>query len=222
MQGFLTDSVTISLGYVAWIRYDAHMRDRMPTGSHQDIPVGDDRTDGTRQDATGAPTVAVPEAARILGVSTDAVRSRLRRGTLEGVKVAGEWHVPLAALHDTQQDAQPSPTGQRQDPAEPQQDATVERQVAQQEPDRIATVVDVAPLAGLIDDLTRRNADLAAAAAMWQTRAAHLEDQLKQLSAGEVVPQTVPKPPGSPQTHESGPRGLLDRVRRWIAHHAAS
>ncbi len=42
----------------------------------------------------------------------------------------------------------------------------------------------MAPLTTLIDDLTRRNADKSAAAAMWQTRAAHLENQLKQLSAG--------------------------------------
>jgi hypothetical protein len=182
------------------------MDDRNPTGEQQDTTVDGGRTDGTRQDATIAPTVTVPEAARILGVSTDAVRSRLRRGTLEGVKIAGEWHVSLAALHDT-----------RQDPAEPQQDATVDRQATRQEPDRIATVMDVAPLADLIDDLTRRNADLAAAAAMWQTRAAHLEDQLKQLSAGEPVPQTVPEPPGSPRSDETGPRGLLDRLRHWLS-----
>ncbi len=77
--------------------------------------------------------------------------------------------------------------------------------------------MDVAPLASLIDDLTRRNADLAATAAMWQTRAAHLEDQLKQLSAGEIVPDTASEPPGSPEMNESGPRWLLDRVRRWLS-----
>ena len=200
------------------------MSDRMPTGNQQDMTVehdSSDSPDATRQGATVAPTVTVPEAARILGVTTDAVRSRLRRRTLPGVKVAGEWHVPLAELHDTRQDArqdnQPSPTGTQQDTPDPQQDATVERQEGQQDTDRVTTVVDVAPLADLIDDLTRRNADLAAAAAMWQTRAVHLEDQLKQLSAGEIVPQTVPDPPGSPQTNETGPRGLWDRVRRWLA-----
>lgn len=193
------------------------MADRNPTGDQQDTTVEHDSPDGTRQDATVAPTVTVPEAARILGVSTDAVRSRLRRGTLLGMKVASEWHVPLSALHDTRQDAQPSPTGTQQDTPDPQQDATVERQEERREPDRIATVVDVAPLADLIDDLTRRNADLAAAAAMWQTRAAHLEDRLKQLAPGEIVSQTVPEPPGSPRSDEAGPRGLLDLLRRWLA-----
>lgn len=192
------------------------MSDRTPTGDHQDTTVESDRTDRTGQDATVAPTVTVPEAARILEVSTDAVRSRLRRGTLEGVKIAGEWHVPLRALHDTRQDTQPSPTGQRQDAADPQQDATGDRQAGQQEPDRVATVMDVAPLADLIDHLTRRNADLAAAAAMWQTRAAHLEDRLKQLTAGETPRGAVPEPPGSPQTHDTGPRGLWHKLRRRL------
>lgn len=76
------------------------MHDRMPTGDHQDTTVGCDRTDGTRLDVT----VTMPEAARMLGVSTDAVRSRLRRGTLPGVKIDGEWHVTLDAHHDTRQD----------------------------------------------------------------------------------------------------------------------
>lgn len=193
-----------------------NMTDRNPTGDQQDTTVERDSPDGTRQDATVAPTVTVPEAARILNVSTDAVRSRLRRGTLPGMKVASEWHVPLTALHDTRQGAQPSPTGAQQDTSEGQQDATVDRQEGRREADRTATVVDVAPLAGLIDDLTRRNADLAAAAAMWQTRAAHLEDRLKQLSAGEIVAQTAPESPGSPESDETSPRGLLAWLRRLL------
>jgi hypothetical protein len=174
----------------------ADMNDRTPIGDQQDATVDGDRTDGTRQDATAAPTVTVPEAARILKVSTDAVRSRLRRGTLGGVKVAGEWHVPLAALHDTRQDTQPSPTGLRQDT------------------DRITTVVDVAPLAELIDNLTRRNTDLSATAAMWQTRAAHLEDQLKQLTAGETPPTTSAEAPESPRSDDQPLQGLRTWWRR--------
>jgi hypothetical protein len=190
------------------------MSDRTPTGDQQDATVDGDRTDGTQQDATAAPTVTVPEAARILKVSTDAVRSRLRRGTLEGVKVAGEWHVPLAALHDTRQDTQPSPTGTRQDATDLRQDATVDRQAGQQDTDRIITVVDVAPLAELIDNLTRRNADLSATAVMWQTRAAHLEDQLKQLTAGTPPPTTSSEAPESPRSDDQPLQGLRAWWRR--------
>lgn len=59
------------------------------------MTVGGDHTDGTRQDATVELTVTVIEAARILGVSVDAVRSRLRRATLED-----EWHVRLTDRQD--------------------------------------------------------------------------------------------------------------------------
>jgi hypothetical protein len=43
-----------------------------------------------------------------------------------------------------------------------------------------------------IDDLwqpvlTRRNADLTTASALWHSKAAHLDEQLKQLRAGEAV-----------------------------------
>ncbi len=69
--------------------------------------------------------------------------------------------------------------------------------------------MDVAPLAALIDDLTRRNADLAA---LWQTRAAHLEDQLKQLPAGETPLTTSSEAPGSPRSNDQLLQGLQDMV----------
>jgi len=57
-------------------------------GVEQDAPVG-------RQDRT----VTVPEAARLLGKSADAIRSALRRGTLDGYRDnQGEWRIPQASL----------------------------------------------------------------------------------------------------------------------------
>jgi hypothetical protein len=154
-------------------------------------------------DATGSPaipdrqrqvtTVSVAEAAHALGISHDALRSRLRRGTLEGFKDGDEWRVVLPV--DRQ------PTGD----VPPQQAATGNE-----------TGNDLSPLVDLVERQAAELQRLAASNAMWQTRAAHLEDQLKQLSAGEPVSQTVPEPPGSTQTNETGPRGLLDRVRRWL------
>lgn len=53
--------------------------------------------------------LSVAEAAAALGVSTDAIRKRLSRGTLEGEKVDGQWHVLLPDdAPDT--DAPPSET----------------------------------------------------------------------------------------------------------------
>jgi len=85
--------------------------DRTPTDEQQDT----DRPDVTRQDAT----VGVVEAAHLLGTTTDAVRARLRRGTLQGHKVEGEWQVIV-----------PAPTVGQQDATEHRQDATVDRQDA--------------------------------------------------------------------------------------------
>jgi len=152
--------------------------DRTPTDAQQEGRQDTDRPDVTRQDAT----VGVVEAAHLLGTTTDAVRARLRRGTLQGHKVDGEWHVVV-----------PAPTVGQQDATEHQHNATVDRQDTQRSGARTPTV-DLAPLTDLIDDLTRRNADLSAAAAMWQTRAAHLENELKQLTAGTTDLDTEPEP----------------------------
>src|SRR5690242_6968830 len=47
-------------------------------------------------DPTADPTlVPIPEAAARLGVSTDAIRMRLKRGTLAGWKLDGRWGVVL-------------------------------------------------------------------------------------------------------------------------------
>ncbi len=187
------------------------MTDRTPTGEQQDPIVESDRTDGTRQDAT----VTVFEAARILGVSTDAVRSRLRRGTLKGEKIESEWHIRLSDLHGTRQDGQPSPPGPRQDATDSQQDATVDRQAGQQEPDRTPTVVDLAPLTDLIERQAQELQRLTEAATMWQMRARQFEERLQALTVGETPPETVPEPPGSPQANEIKPRGLWVRLREW-------
>ena len=55
-------------------------RDRTPTG----IRLDNDRT-----------TVTIAEAARVLGLSTDAVRKRLQRGTIAGEKIGDTWRVFL-------------------------------------------------------------------------------------------------------------------------------
>jgi hypothetical protein len=183
--------------------------DRTPTEEQQDGRQDADSPDVTRQDAT----VGVVEAAHLLGTTTDAVRARLRRGTLQGHKVEGEWQVVM-----------PAPTVGQQDTTEHQQDATADRQDTQQSGDRTPTV-DLAPLTTLIDDLTRRNADLSAAAAMWQTRAAHLENELKQLTAGETPAESLhnpgtidPEGPQMLQESDPAPTGVLAWWKRlWGA-----
>jgi len=40
--------------------------------------------------------------------------------------------------------------------------------------------------------------------------------RIEALTAGDPVSQTVSEPPGSTETRETGVRGLLVRVRRWL------
>ena len=76
-----------------------------------------------RPDATGPdrttdrqPTYSVAEMATMLGVSTDAVRARINRGTLEGEKIAGVWRVRPPgdlSLQEVHEAVRPDPTGYR-------------------------------------------------------------------------------------------------------------
>ncbi len=154
--------------------------DRTPTDDQQDS----DSPDATQQDAT----VGVFEAARILGVTTDAVRSGLLRGTIEGHKIDGVvWLVRIPAPQQDQNDA----TGYQQAAAGDRQDAT--------ERDRTPTV-DLTPLADLIERQATELADLREAAAVWQIRARQAEEKLLELSVGTVSSDTPPGAPGSSET----------------------
>ncbi len=152
--------------------------DRTPTEAQQDGRQDADRPDVTRQDAT----VGVVEAARLLGITTDAVRARLRRGTIQGHKVEGEWLVIV-----------PGALSDRQDATGTQQDATADRQDVSRDTDRTSTV-DLAPLAELIERQAKELANLREAAAIWQVRARQAEDQLKQLTAGNIEPEPLHNP----------------------------
>lgn len=52
-------------------------------------------------------TVSVSEAAKALGISPDAVRKRISRGTLQGVKVNDVWRITLPRDRDATMDATP-------------------------------------------------------------------------------------------------------------------
>jgi hypothetical protein len=167
------------------------------------------RSDPT--DTTGE-VLPVATAAAVLGITSDVVRARIRRGKLRGEKRGGAWCVFM-------------PDADRRDTT-PDRDATADTtvpdtatSVATSNPTPNATVatpaVDLAPFADLIDDLTRRNADLSATAAMWQTRAAYLEDQLKQLTAGETRDNAAQSTQDSPHDEQSGDVELEASASWW-------
>jgi hypothetical protein len=80
--------------------------------------MNDGTPTGQRQGTDRPPTVTVSEAAAVLGISPDAVRGRLQRGTLAGQKIAGAWHVQLPPPVEAtghQQAIDGPPTGHQQD-----------------------------------------------------------------------------------------------------------
>ena len=97
-----------------------------------------------------AEVVTLAEAAVRLGTSQDAARKRLERGTLHGEKRGGRWRVflePDAAVDDAQ-DA-------TVDAGWTSPDATFDRMGAAKTLSDAAP--DIAPLADLLADVTRRN-----------------------------------------------------------------
>jgi len=93
------------------------------------------------------------EAAADLGITANAVRQRIKRGTLPGIKTNAGWLVDMAATNDrptTPND--PKPT------------------------------IALAPLADGIRDQNRRLEELSASAAFWQVRALRVEEQWQALT----------------------------------------
>jgi len=142
----------------------------------------DDRAGDATADATPTEAVTVKEAADRLGLSTEAVRMRLRRGTLAGRKAGGGWVVLLPP--DATAVGTPADRDQAGDATADQGGAT--------------------PLVALVADLARRNEELAAAAAHWQARAVVLGERLAALEAGSVAGGRVAA--DAPQAAQDQPR----------------
>ena len=160
-------------------------------------------------------SLSIREAATRADVTEKTVRRWIKGGRLHAIKLGGQYRITLADLdraRDTPSEGHVHPAGTHDldsGHTSPRVDMSEGLDTGQAQGRQASEAVDLAPLTGLIDDLTRRNTDLAAAAAMWQTRAAHLENELKQLTAGNVAPETSPEAGESPQTNEPAPTGVL-------------
>jgi len=165
-------------------------------------PAGPDS--GTDTAARGTLRYSVPQAARYLNISERAVRKRIDAGSLFAVRDGRAWTVYLeepASGTSTADDAVPlEPTELTATPSE-------HRAVPVPEPVAVPSgTVDLAPLADLIADLTRRNERLTESSTMWQIRAMQAEEKLKMLTAGDVPDDeqstrteplvSPPQPPG--------------------------
>ena len=80
-----------------------------------------------------------------------------------------------------------------------------------------ALAAAITPLAALIERLTAENRELAEAATVWQVRARHLEEQMKQLTAGDAredAPQSTQEAPGDEPADvtDDAPRAVVAPV----------
>lgn len=127
------------------------MTDRPPDHEH----VVADRPPTDQRDQP----VPLEEAAAALGITVNAVRQRIKRGTLLGVRTAAGWSVVVERPTDHPRDRPPTDH---------------------------APSVDLAPLAGLIERQGAEVRRLTEAATVWQLRALQAEERLQQLTAGDV------------------------------------
>jgi len=144
-------------------------------------------------------TVSVAEAAHALGISHDALRSRLRRRTLEGFKDGDEWRVVLPV--DRQ------PTGD----VPPQQAATGNETGS-------PTGNDLSPLVDLVERQTVEIQRLTEASTLWQERARSLEQRLLAIGAGtpssETPPETAPEAARAAPANDRGTGSVWTWVKR--------
>ena len=182
----------------------------------------DDNND--RQDATGTTTghrqdtdrlgLSVGEAAAILGVTPDAIRARLHRGTLAGEKQAGTWRVWLPDDVPDQPDRQDTdrtdPVGQqdtRQDATGPRQDAPTGEAEALR--------AHVAHLAGEVDYLRGELAARSRELASERERA----DVLQQLALQRIPALAGGDDPPQPPA-QAAPEGRHAPIRATTAQDA--
>ncbi len=139
----------------------------------------------------GAGMVSLAEAALTLGITVNALRQRIKRGTVRAVKTEAGWLVAT-----NRQPTAPSRSTNHQ-------------------PTTIETA-GLAPLAAMVADLARDNRELAAAAAVWQERALVLEGRLLALSAGDSSGVSATTSPNAQGATIGGNGALLSRWRRWV------
>ncbi len=128
------------------------------------------------QPATDQPTtpalVSLEDAALTLGITVNAVRQRIKRGTLTGIKTDAGWLVDMVATN--QESGTDRPTRR---PTNHTSSATDHR-----------PTIDLTPMVDHIAVLEDQLQRLTEASTMWQIRARQAEEQLKALTAGESEP----------------------------------
>jgi hypothetical protein len=172
-----------------------------PTDQANDQMVDADQP-ATDQPATPA-LVSLEDAALTLGITVNAVRQRIKRGTLTGIKTGAGWLVDMVATN--QESGTDRPTRR---PTNHTSSATNHR-----------PTIDLAPMVNHIATLEEQVQRLIETSTMWQVRARQAEEQLLQLTAGESEPASSQDSPTidaqtfrSLQASDEAPTG----IRAWV------
>jgi DNA-binding Lrp family transcriptional regulator len=166
--------------------------------------------DETDRPPTTPAMVSLKEAATTLGISVNAVRQRIKRGTLEGVKTSAGWLVD------------PTPTTDRP----PTTSATTPMNVvATTDQPPTNHPVDLSPLVDEMRDLRKENAQLHSMAGWLVSQNVALRqevDRLRMIEANVATPEPQNGPQGDGDEHadRESPAarlgGLWTLVRRLI------
>ncbi len=169
-----------------------------PADQPQDAVVDGDRP--STDQPTTPPPLTLDEAALELGITVNAVRQRIKRGTLTGIKTEAGWSVDMVATNQESGTDRPTtrPTNHTSSASDHQ------------------PTIDLAPLVSHIATLEDQVQRLTEASTMWQIRARQAEDKLLQLTAGTTDSDTEPEPnsvdaegPQVPQESDPAPTGVL-------------
>jgi hypothetical protein len=186
----------------------------MSTGRHLDAAP----------DAMRTPPVPLVDAARTLGCSRDAVRKRLDRGSLRGVKRHGQWYVYLDAADatvDASSDAAWTPSTGRVDAFV---DAILDGADARWTPPDATPDTSDAVLAEVCRQRDQLEATVADLRGRLDTAEAHLtaaeqaQAELRRLLAAALQQRALPAPRDAedPSSHRANlPRPWWARLAWW-------
>jgi hypothetical protein len=132
----------------------------------------DDADQPATDQATTPALVSLEDAATTLGITVNAVRQRIKRGTLIGIKTDAGWLVDMVATNQESGTDRPTrrPTNRTAPPTDHR------------------PTIDLAPMVNHIATLEEQVQRLTEASTMWQVRARQAEDKLLQLQAVNVDP----------------------------------
>jgi hypothetical protein len=165
---------------------------------------------------SGVPVHTIREAARLLGVSDDAIRQRIRRGTIPAEKHKGVWYVQVTPPRSAPQGEDAS----REDSPEPTKVDVREASspLVQEAMSRSLRAVAEEMIAPLVAAAAERETALARRVGQLESERDAALRELVRVRAERDAREPLgasPEAPGSPAPAASG-GGLLGRLRRLI------